>query len=107
MRIARIVAVLLGACRRRALMASLLMATGSLALAIPTARAEDHVKISVFEGTFVNLPIYVAQELHIFEKHGVKAELIYGKGIQVTKIMVSGAADFGAFAVEHAVLVAS
>jgi len=107
MRIARIVAVLLGACRRRALMASLLMATGSLALAIPTARAEDHVKISVFEGTFVNLPIYVAQELHIFEKHGVKAELIYGKGIQVTNIMVSGAADFGAFAVEHAVLVAS
>ena len=107
MRSAGIVEVLRSAHHRRRLLAASLLTTAALAFGGPSAKAEERIKMSVFEGTFVNLPVYVAQELHIFEKHGIKAELIYGKGIQVTNIMVSGAADFGAFAVEHAVLVAS
>lgn len=102
-----IVAVLQAARRYRGLLAWMLVAVASLSVAALPARAEERVKISVFEGTFVNLPVYVAQELHLFEKHGIKAELIYGKGIQVTNIMVSGAAEFGAFAVEHAIMVTS
>src|SRR5882672_6314106 len=106
MRKTRIDAFLRGAHWRRKLLACALVAAGVLGAA-GQARAEDRIKISVFEGTFVNLPVYVAQELHPFEKHGLKAELIYSKGSQVTNVMISGAAEFGAFAVEHAILVAS
>ncbi len=107
MRETRIDAFLRGASWRRKLLACVLVTAGMLGATGQTAWAEERVKISVFEGTFVNLPVYVAQELHLFEKHGIKAELIYSKGIQVTNVMISGAADFGAFAVEHAILVAS
>ena len=71
------------------------------------ASAEDSVKISVFQGSFVALPIYIANDLHLFEKHGVHVQLVYGTGIQVTNILISGAAQFGAFAVEHGLLVRS
>jgi ABC-type nitrate/sulfonate/bicarbonate transport system substrate-binding protein len=88
---------------------SRVLALGAVLAALlpPVVRAEEHVKISAFQGTFVNFPVYVANELGIFEKHGLKADLVYGTGIQVTNIMVSGAADFGAFAVEHGLLVIS
>jgi len=69
------------------------------------SQALDTVKISAFQGAFVNLPLYVAQAYKLFEKHGIEAELIYGTGIQVTNIMVGGSADFGAFAVEHGVTI--
>jgi NitT/TauT family transport system substrate-binding protein len=49
----------------------------------------------------------VAQHQKLFEKHGVEIELVYGSGIQVTNILVSGSAEFGAFAVEHGVAVSS
>lgn len=78
-----------------------------LGLSGAPARAEDNVKIAAFEGTFVNFPIYVAHDLKLFEKHGIRADLVYGKGIQVANIMVSGATEFGAFAVEHGVTVAA
>lgn len=67
------------------------------------SQALDKVTISAFQGTFVNLPLYVAEALKLFQKHGVEAELIYGTGIQVTNIMVGGSADFGGFAVEHGI----
>ncbi len=69
------------------------------------SQALDKVKISAFQGAFVNLPLYVAKAYKLFEKHGVEAELIYGTGIQVTNIMVGGSADFGAFAVEHGITI--
>jgi len=86
-----------------------LVAAASLlaALWVRPASAEDGVKISVFQGSFVSLPVYIANDLHLFEKHGVKAQLVYGTGIQVTNILISGAAQFGAFAVEHGLLVRS
>jgi NitT/TauT family transport system substrate-binding protein len=67
------------------------------------SQAVDKVRISAFQGSFVALPLYVAQAFRLFEKHGVEAELIYGTGIQVTNILVGGSADFGAFAIEHGV----
>ncbi len=85
---------------RRAVAAALLLA-GSL-WASPS-HALDKVRISAFQGSFVALPLYVAQAFKLFEKHGVDAELIYGTGIQVTNILVGGSADFGAFAIEHGV----
>ncbi len=85
---------------RRACAAGLVLA--SLTWASPS-RALDNVKISAFQGSFVALPLYVAQAFKLFEKHGVEAELIYGTGIQVTNILLGGSADFGAFAVEHGI----
>jgi len=72
---------------------------------VSPASALDRVTISAFQGAFVNLPVYVAKQLKLFEKHGIDAELLYGTGIQVTNIMVGGSADFGAFAVEHGIIV--
>jgi NitT/TauT family transport system substrate-binding protein len=69
--------------------------------------AADHVKVSAFQGTFINFPVYVAKDLKIFEKHGIDAELVYGKGIQPTNMVVSGATMFGGFAVEHGIILAS
>ena len=69
------------------------------------SQALDKVRISAFQGAFVNLPLYVAQAFKLFEKHGVEAELLYGTGIQVTNIMVGGSSDFGAFAIEHGVTI--
>jgi NitT/TauT family transport system substrate-binding protein len=80
-----------------AMLAGLLWAAPSQAL--------DKVRISAFQGAFVNLPVYVAQTFKLFEKHGVEVELIYGTGIQVTNIMIGGSSDFGAFAVEHGITV--
>jgi NitT/TauT family transport system substrate-binding protein len=68
-----------------------------------SSQALDKVRISAFQGSFVALPLYVAQAHKLFEKHGVEAELIYGTGIQVTNILVGGSADFGAFAIEHGI----
>lgn len=75
---------------------------GGLGWSTPS-HALDDVRISAFQGSFVALPLYVAQTYKLFEKHGVDAELIYGTGIQVTNIMVGRSADFGAFAVEHGI----
>ncbi len=67
------------------------------------SQALDKVRISAFQGSFVALPLYVAQAFNLFEKHGLEAELIYGTGIQVTNILVGRSADFGAFAIEHGI----
>jgi NitT/TauT family transport system substrate-binding protein len=65
------------------------------------ACAVESVKIAAFDGSFVNFPLYVANDLHLFEKHGVKVQLIYGTGIQPANMVISGATEFGGFAVEH------
>jgi NitT/TauT family transport system substrate-binding protein len=87
----------------RPVAAALLLVAGLLSA--PPAQALDKVRISAFQGAFVNLPLYVAQTYKLFEKHGVEAELVYGTGIQVTNILVGGSSDFGAFAVEHGVTI--
>ena len=85
---------------RRAGAALLLLAV--LAWSTPS-QALDKVKISAFQGSFVALPLYVAKEYRLFEKHGLDVELIYGTGIQVTNILVGRSADYGAFAIEHGI----
>jgi NitT/TauT family transport system substrate-binding protein len=87
----------------RAFAAVLLMLFATL-WATPS-QALDKVKISAFQGAFVALPLYVAQTFKLFEKHGIEVELIYGTGIQVTNILVSGSSDFGAFAIEHGITI--
>ena len=71
------------------------------------ARAAEKVKLSVFQSNFCCFPVYVAKHLKLFEKHGVDVDLVYGSGIQVANIFVSGSAELGAFAVEHGVTVSS
>jgi NitT/TauT family transport system substrate-binding protein len=68
------------------------------------ARADDSLKIAAFDGAFVNFPLYVATDLHLFDKHGVRAELVYGLGSQAPTMVMSGATQFGGFAVEHGLL---
>ena len=63
--------------------------------------------MSVFQANLCCLPVYVAQHLKLFEKHGVEVELVFATGIQVANVLVSGSAEFGAFAIEHGVAVAS
>ena len=63
--------------------------------------------MSTFQANLCCFPVYVAKHLKLFEKHGVDVELVYGTGIQVANIMISGSAEFGAFAVEHGVAVSS
>jgi NitT/TauT family transport system substrate-binding protein len=67
------------------------------------SQALDKLRISAFQGSFVALPLYVANEYKLFEKHGLDVELIYGTGIQVTNILVGRSADYGAFAIEHGI----
>lgn len=68
------------------------------------ARADDTLKIAAFDGAFVNFPLYVATDLHLFDKHGVHAELVYGLGSQAPTMVMSGATQSGGFAVEHGLL---
>jgi NitT/TauT family transport system substrate-binding protein len=77
----------------------------AVAFTSDAAHAAPSVKIAAFDGSFINFPLYVANDLHLFEKHGVDAQLIYGTGIQPTNMVVSGATEFGGFAVEHGVQV--
>ena len=79
----------------------------ALALLANPAGAAEKVKMSTFQSNFCCFPVYVAQHLKLFEKHGVEVELVYGTGIQVANILISGSTDFGAFAIEHGVAVTS
>jgi len=78
-----------------------------LSLAGTPAAALEKVKMSTFQANLCCFTVYVAQQLKLFEKHGVDVELVYGSGIQAANIMVSGSAEVGAFAVEHGVAVAA
>jgi NitT/TauT family transport system substrate-binding protein len=74
-------------------------------LGSPPSGAVEKVKMSTFQANLCCLTVYVAKHLKLFEKHGVDVELVYGTGIQVANIMVSGSAEVGAFAVEHGLAV--
>jgi len=76
----------------------------SLAIASPAGAAEK-VKMSTFQANLCCFTVYVAKALGLFDKHGVDVELVYGSGIQVANIMISGSTEVGAFAVEHGVAV--
>jgi NitT/TauT family transport system substrate-binding protein len=76
-------------------------------LAAGPAGAGEKVKLSTFQANLCCFTVYVAQHLKLFEKHGVDVEIVYGTGIQVANIMISGSAEVGAFAVEHGVAVSS
>jgi NitT/TauT family transport system substrate-binding protein len=92
---------------RRRLVTGPLVAALSLVLAPGPAGAAEKVKMSTFQANFCCFAVYVAKHLKLFEKHGVEVELVYGTGIQVANIMISGSAEVGAFAVEHGVAVSS
>jgi len=92
---------------RHRIFAGALAATWPLAFAASPAGAAEKVKMSTFQANLCCFTVYVAKQLGLFEKHGVDVDLVYGTGIQVTNIMVSGSADVGAFAVEHGVAVAA
>ena len=86
---------------------SLLAAIALFAVSAGSAQAADHVRIAAFQSSGINFPIYVALSLKLFEKHGIEPELIYGKGIQPTNMLLSSAVDFGGIAVEHGITVIS
>jgi ABC-type nitrate/sulfonate/bicarbonate transport system substrate-binding protein len=94
------------ALRPRGGCAGVIAALAFALLATPAGAAEK-VKMSTFQSNFCCFPGYVAQHLKLFEKHGVEVELVYGTGIQVANILISGSTDFGAFAIEHGVAVTS
>ena len=89
------------------LMGARLALVRRVARSLAPARAAEKVKMSMFQSNFCCFPVYVAKHLKLFEKHGVDVELVYGTGIQVANIFVSGSAELGAFAVEHGVTVSS
>ena len=79
----------------------------SCVLSAGPAGAAEKVKLATFQSNFCCFPVYVAQHMKLFEKHGLEVELVYGTGIQVANIMISGSAEVGAFAIEHGVAVSS
>src|SRR5262245_7032967 len=85
--------------------AGVLAAVLASVLGSPVCGAAEKVKMATFQANLCCLTVYVAKHLKLFEKHGVEVELVYGTGIQVANIMVSGSAEVGAFAVEHGVAV--
>jgi NitT/TauT family transport system substrate-binding protein len=89
------------------LVAGPLAAALLFALCCAPADAAEKVKMSTFQANLCCFTVYVAQHLKLFEKHGVDVELVYGTGIQVANIMISGSAEVGAFAVEHGIAVSS
>jgi NitT/TauT family transport system substrate-binding protein len=89
------------------LVAGLLAAALASTLGSPPSGATEKVKMSVFQANLCCLTVYVAKHLKLFEKHGVDVEFVYGTGIQVANIMISGSAEVGAFAVEHGMAVSS
>src|ERR1700745_2924991 len=93
--------------RLAGLLAGPLAAALSLTLACAPAVAAEKVKLSTFQANLCCFTVYVAQHLKLFEKHGVEVEIVYGTGIQVANIMISGSAEVGAFAVEHGVAVSA
>src|SRR3982075_1252486 len=95
-----------GAWRNRRVAASLAVLVASVLAASPGGAGEK-VKLSTFQANLCCFTVYVAQHLKLFEKHGVDVEIVYGTGIQVANIMISGSAEVGAFAIEHGVAVSS
>src|SRR5260370_10403650 len=93
-----------GIWRNRRVAASLAVLVAAVLAASP-AGAGEKVKLSTFQANLCCFTVYVAQHLKLFEKHGVDVELVYGTGIQVANIMISGSAEVGAFSVEHGVAV--
>src|SRR5215831_243824 len=89
---------------RRRLVAGALAVALPLSFASPAGTAEK-VKMSTFQANLCCFTVYVAKALGLFDKHGV--DLVYGTGIQVANIMISGSTEVGAFAVEHGVAVAA
>jgi NitT/TauT family transport system substrate-binding protein len=96
---------MLGLTRRLIGLAAALVMTSAM-LAVP-ANAAEKVKMAIFQSNFCCFAAYVAQHLKLFEKNGVEVEFVYGTGIQVANILISGSAEFGAFASEHGVAVTS
>src|SRR5262249_26863827 len=92
---------------RRRLFAGTLAVILPLAFAAPPAGAAEKVKMSTFQANLCCFTVYVAKQLGLFDKHGVDVDLVYGTGIQVANIMISGSAEVGAFAVEHGVAVSA
>ena len=93
--------------RKSSLGIGALVAVATFAVFHPAAVAGEKVKLSTFQANLCCFTVYVAQQLKLFEKHGVDVDVIYGTGIQAANIMISGSADVGAFAIEHGVAVAS
>lgn len=83
------------------ILAAILAAALASVLGSTPCSAAEKVKMATFQANLCCLTVYVAKHLKLFEKHGVEVELVYGTGIQVANIMISGSAEVGAFAVEH------
>lgn len=65
----------------------------SLGLA-PAAQAGEKVTLSLYQGTFVAYPFYVAEHQKLFEKHGLDVEFIYATGLGPVNALASGSVDF-------------
>lgn len=65
------------------------------------------VTLAAFQSSFVNFPIYVADGLGLFQKHGLDIKIIYGTGAQVTNALVSRSVEFAGFSVESGLAVAA
>jgi NitT/TauT family transport system substrate-binding protein len=87
---------------RPAIAAALLVAT-----APHDGRAQEKVTIAAFKGSFINFPMYVANDLKLFEKHGVKVELMYATGGQVATMLASGATNMSGVSVENGLAIAA
>lgn len=67
-----------------------------LAILAQPARADtDNTSLSLPGEGVTFLPIYAAQDQHLFEKEGLAVKTVYLPGVGTTNAVISGAVDFG------------
>jgi NitT/TauT family transport system substrate-binding protein len=70
-------------------------AIGLAMLAGPAGAAPDSASLSLPGEGVTFLPIYAAQDAHLFEKEGLAVKTVYLPGVGTTNAVISGAVDFG------------
>src|SRR5690242_21918818 len=70
-------------------------AIGLAMLAGPAGAAPDNTSLSLPGEGVTFLPIYAAQDAHLFEKEGLTVKTVYLPGVGTTNAVISGAVDFG------------
>jgi ABC-type nitrate/sulfonate/bicarbonate transport system substrate-binding protein len=78
---------------RPALIAAAALALGTAPLSAQPAAVEDIV-IAMPNFTFTGTPNYIAEDLGLWAKHGLRAKIIQIAGVGATNAVIAGSADF-------------
>jgi len=78
---------------RHALAAAAMLAAATTPLAAQSAPLQD-ITIAMPNFTFTSTPNFIAEELGLWAKHGLRAKIIQIAGVGATNAVIAGSADF-------------